>query len=215
MANQVLQTRDVSVVQPKAGAHDEFPMPLRDWRHLRAEMDRVRPDRQWPLFVVSACVGVIVTVIPAFVVEIQRRQSLHDPGWDWLPAAYVALVIGAAVVGGLCLVFNAQQKTDSRADLSHCKSIAVEIEAMFQWSDGRTELVIQQARYGAGDNVIVVTDYVKRHLTGGRLEMLVANATFDNQDPAENVPKTITILYTWNGESDARTFAEGEMARIP
>ena len=65
-------------------------------------------------------------------------------------------------------------------------------------------LTINDARYGANDRFIHVTDAVRRFIRDGRVEMPVANTVLcGSDDPCPGVGKQLIVDYVFNGKENS------------
>jgi len=76
-------------------------------------------------------------------------------------------------------------------------------------------LVIESALYGAGGKTIEVAHILRPKIESGKIENFrVTNEAFGS-DPVPNVVKTLTIKYSYMGQSRSASFPEGGKISLP
>ena len=88
---------------------------------------------------------------------------------------------------------------------------------MWKYSSG--DVVVVSATWGKRESQKDVTEFVRKHLTDGRLDVLAANSTFDirspEEDPAYKHNKNLKVHVKIKGVPNTYFAPEGEHLRLP
>jgi hypothetical protein len=126
--------------------------------------------------------------------------------WNW-----ITLPIG---IGFLAFILWEVKKPNEKTKKEKQRELLEEIGRKYCPEKYLKIVTVDSAIWRASEGVLFdVTQIVKGHITGGKLEL---RCTVDVLgEPHANLGKTLTVEYWYDGEGFTRIFREGEVARLP
>jgi hypothetical protein len=206
-------SQDYAILEPKSGP--AFPIPCEEWERLKSRLKKVSS----PPWLYEACASVLAGISLTMLVNI-LTDMLPDPKIH--PNASVvawAVFVGSGVLAMAFFGFSVVGRRMRNVYVSDVIGDMELIEKRFVTAEQPTngtqsgDLIILEARYGARDHRIDVSDALKYASNNGRLHVFVGNQL--GGDPCPNVPKDLIVKYMFKGQEFTKAIVEGSDLDLP
>lgn len=181
---------------------------------LTQHLSRMERKKGW-----IAPLGIFLTILIVFQTTTFQSFFVSAETWE-------AIFIISGVISSGWLIYaywQSRVSTSINEVVDHIKKTALMQEKVKAGSVqgsiksdevAETDLVIRMANYGAGDNLVNVTNILISKITQGKLEFFISNDNLGG-DPIKGEPKKLDVEYSYGGEVQKKIVDEGNTLILP